>query len=227
MDHVGNCSRALGNLERAWSCHRESLAWQRKVGDPRGMAVWLKAMAGFLAGRDAFEPAARVLASMDGIRRRGGFPIHNHERAQLEPTLRRVSDRPMTERFAESWARGSLLSLSEIVNFALGEADRAVAASGRDALPDQAHPDARVDAFAGSGLTPRQRDVARLLALRLSDKEIAGRLAISPRTVSTHVAAILATLDVHSRRDAVWFLTAPERDRAGDGERSAPSPPAM
>jgi DNA-binding CsgD family transcriptional regulator len=52
-------------------------------------------------------------------------------------------------------------------------------------------------------LTPRQRDVLRLMAEGLSDAEIAWHLRISPRTASNHVAAVLAKLDVHSRQSAV------------------------
>lgn len=224
MDHVGKYSRSLGDLVRAWSCHRESLAWRRKVGDPRGMAVWLEAMAGLLASCGALESAACVLGAVDTIRQRGGFPMHNHERAQLKPTLRRVSDHLPPEHFARSWARGSLMSLTEIVDLAYDEADRAVAVRGRREGHEQAHPPTTVDELAGRGLTSRQRDVARLLALRLSDKEIAERLSISPRTVSTHVAAIRAKLDVHSRRDAARFAGEPKQDHPGDDDRSAPSP---
>ncbi len=52
-------------------------------------------------------------------------------------------------------------------------------------------------------LTPRERDVLRLLATRWTDREIADALFLSRPTVSSHVASILAKLGVHSRREAV------------------------
>ncbi|HVF79460.1 MAG TPA: LuxR C-terminal-related transcriptional regulator, partial [Solirubrobacteraceae bacterium] len=62
-----------------------------------------------------------------------------------------------------------------------------------------ARPPARV-APAGSGaLTGRELDIARLVAGRKSNKEIASALGISPRTVSTHVSNIFAKLSVTSR----------------------------
>ena len=52
-------------------------------------------------------------------------------------------------------------------------------------------------------LTERQRQVLNHLADGLSDKEIAERLAISSRTVETHVQAILSKLGANTRSDAV------------------------
>jgi LuxR family maltose regulon positive regulatory protein len=42
-----------------------------------------------------------------------------------------------------------------------------------------------------------------LLAQRLSNKEIAGQLVISPGTVAQHTHQIYQKLDVHDRRQAV------------------------
>ena len=56
---------------------------------------------------------------------------------------------------------------------------------------------------AGSLLTNREVDVLILLAERLTDKEIASRLIISPRTVKRHTRNIYEKLYVNSRRAAV------------------------
>jgi predicted ATPase/DNA-binding CsgD family transcriptional regulator len=54
--------------------------------------------------------------------------------------------------------------------------------------------------LAGVGaLTGRELDVARLVATRKSNKEIAVALGISPRTVSTHLSSIFTKLEVGSR----------------------------
>jgi RNA polymerase sigma factor (sigma-70 family) len=49
-------------------------------------------------------------------------------------------------------------------------------------------------------LTPRERDVALLLADGLTYKEIATRLGVSPHTVNTHVKAVLRKLKVSGSR---------------------------
>lgn len=63
------------------------------------------------------------------------------------------------------------------------------------------------DADEYGGLTPRQREVAGLVAEGLTNKEIAERLMISPLTAETHVKHILTKLDFSSRAQvAAWAI---------------------
>jgi DNA-binding NarL/FixJ family response regulator len=55
-------------------------------------------------------------------------------------------------------------------------------------------------------LTPRQRDVLRLMQRGLTNKEIGDVLGISAATVKVHVAAILETLDVSNRTEAAMAM---------------------
>jgi HD-GYP domain-containing protein (c-di-GMP phosphodiesterase class II) len=56
-----------------------------------------------------------------------------------------------------------------------------------------------------AGLTPREVEVLRLLARGLSNKEIAERLSISPKTVGNHAEHIYAKIDAQSRAAAAFF----------------------
>ena len=56
-----------------------------------------------------------------------------------------------------------------------------------------------------SGLTAREVEVLRLLARGLSNKEIAQRLVISPKTVGSHVEHIYAKIDASTRAAAGLF----------------------
>ncbi|HMG42620.1 MAG TPA: AAA family ATPase [Acidimicrobiales bacterium] len=56
------------------------------------------------------------------------------------------------------------------------------------------------------GLTPREVDVAGLLARQLTNAEIAARLFISAKTVDHHVSSILTKLGVGTRREAARLV---------------------
>ncbi len=56
-----------------------------------------------------------------------------------------------------------------------------------------------------AGLTPREVEVLRLLAQGLSNKEIAVRLVISPKTAGNHIEHIYAKIDASSRATASLF----------------------
>jgi DNA-binding CsgD family transcriptional regulator len=55
------------------------------------------------------------------------------------------------------------------------------------------------DSTVDSTLTPREREVAQLLAEGLTNAELARRLYISPKTAAVHVSNILSKLDLSSR----------------------------
>jgi DNA-binding CsgD family transcriptional regulator/tetratricopeptide (TPR) repeat protein len=57
-----------------------------------------------------------------------------------------------------------------------------------------------------AGLTPRELEVARLLAEGSRNAQIADRLVISAKTVDHHVSSVLAKLGVHDRRAAAAEL---------------------
>jgi two-component system, NarL family, nitrate/nitrite response regulator NarL len=54
-------------------------------------------------------------------------------------------------------------------------------------------------------LTPREREVLRLIAAAAGNEEIGRRLAISVNTVRSHIQSIFTKLQVHSRLEAVAF----------------------
>lgn len=74
-------------------------------------------------------------------------------------------------------------------------------------LPDFAQEEERKDKRSlhtnEYGLTPRQMDVLQLLALGLSNKEIADKITLAEGTVKIHVAALYQILRVKNRMEAV------------------------
>jgi DNA-binding NarL/FixJ family response regulator len=70
-------------------------------------------------------------------------------------------------------------------------------------LPPRAATPDSLPSFEDMGLTPRQADVLTLLLQGKSNKDIARRLVLSVETVKDHVQAVLRTLGVSSRTQAV------------------------
>ena len=129
------------------------------------------------ASGDALTPAGRVLAAADSYR------------AKLEP-------RPHRRQQAPEDAAGHLRE--EVTRGRLdGDAVEAV-------LRAAGHPVRRRRAWP-AGLTSREVEVLRLAARGLSNREIAARLGISPKTAANHVEHIYAKIDVSNRARASLF----------------------
>jgi DNA-binding NarL/FixJ family response regulator len=58
-------------------------------------------------------------------------------------------------------------------------------------------------AMASLGISDREFEVLELLAAGRSNKEIAGKLNVSPNTVKTHVANLYGKLEVKRRTEAI------------------------
>jgi len=70
--------------------------------------------------------------------------------------------------------------------------------------------ESRRDFFRRTGLTPREQEIAELLAEGLSYREIAGRLFISLSTIQTHVTRVYGKTGVNSKTELARRLTEPE-----------------
>ena len=77
-------------------------------------------------------------------------------------------------------------------------------ASGIIELANGRQPGPR-DSSAAATLSPRQREVLRLLADGKSSKEIAGELGLATRTVESHRCEIGRRLDLHSVAELVKY----------------------
>src|SRR5262249_25778271 len=72
-------------------------------------------------------------------------------------------------------------------------------------------PEAGGTGVAGATLTPREREVAGLIAEGLTNAELARRLYISKKTAAVHVSNILGKLGLSSRTQVAGWL---KRERA-------------
>ncbi|MGH2600186.1 MAG: response regulator transcription factor, partial [Dehalococcoidia bacterium] len=141
--------------------------------------------------------AARLLGVLGALRDGLGVrpsPIQRDAEARLIDLLRpRLGEAAL----AAALAAGRLLTVEQAIAETLSDD-----VSGR--------PSRRVPPPPGSveALTPREREVARLLAQGQSDRQIAEALTIALSTVGSHVHHLIAKLGVHSRwQVAEWATT--------------------
>jgi DNA-binding CsgD family transcriptional regulator len=123
---------------------------------------------------DRSETERRAAAALAMVGRREEAMEHL---VAAHRTARRLGARPLVERVT-----ASLTALGERPDRRLGR--RAIAQA------------------ANSGLTRREVEVVRLVAMGHTNREIARDLFLSPRTVEMHVGSILLKLDCRSRADA-------------------------
>lgn len=120
-----------------------------------------------------------------------GFPSHHYLRPVVETGIARAR-RQLTKAEREAGFRTGARWTSEQ---AMQAADR-----GLDEL-------AQALSVRPAGLTEREVEVLRLVAVGLSNDEIARRLVVSPRTVHTHVRTIFQKLGVSTRTAAAHEAT--------------------
>ncbi len=169
---------------------RDALRLMRLVDDRSGTALCVEGLAWAAAAERDWDRAARLQGAADAVWR--SIP------ARLPEPLRT---------WRESWSGSAVRALGERHWSALhregAELDRAAAVAL--ALDERAPAPARAAETAAARLTPRQREVAALIARGLTDREIADRLVISPRTAESHVEQILTRLGFRSRAEiAAW-----------------------
>jgi non-specific serine/threonine protein kinase len=163
------------------------------LDDVLGILQAAELLAWVAAAHGAPRRAARILGANQALWRPLGAYLlafgpylERHERCLARARA------ALGERAFESELReGAGLDLQELAAFALKEE------------PEPEHPaPAPVE---HDVLTPREREICDLVAEGLTDKQIAERLIISPRTVQTHVTNILGKLAFRSRvQIAAW-----------------------
>ncbi|MEZ4522723.1 MAG: tetratricopeptide repeat protein [Thermomicrobiales bacterium] len=184
LTNVGLVAFACGRLDRASAAYREALELADSIDD-RYHAVRAVEGIGLLAfSRADFIQATRLLGAAQAHIEQFGTPRRPAAQSLLDLTLVGARRSLGDDGFAAAWEQGRALPLSE----AIAEARSAPAVTDRP--------------VANHGLTRREVEVLLLVADGLTDREIGERLYISRRTVSHHVTAILAKLDVSSRRAA-------------------------
>src|SRR5439155_10483867 len=147
----------LGDVPQAAACGREALEVRRALRDSEGVAMALQLLSWVAAAAHDHPRAARLLGATDRYWRTvGGSPFAGQWR-RLQEDYELSIRQALGPRYDMEFRHGGRLSLDEGVAYALGE-DHAVPT-------DAARTDPR--------LTPREAQIAALVAQGLGNKQIA------------------------------------------------------
>jgi excisionase family DNA binding protein len=178
-------AQARGDRERAATHYANALHSYRGLGELWSVASCLEGIAAVGSHRDPAR-AARLFGAASALRTAIAAPIFPADQAGYDQALYAVKALLSETAFATAWTAGEKLPLAE----AIDEANELLPAPPGDEPPSALQ------------LTPRERDVLRLLAAGQTDAQIAETLSRSTRTIEVHVGHILSKLGVTSRAAA-------------------------
>ena len=168
---------------------RESLTLNWELRDTLAVGSCFAAYASLAVARERFQHSARMLGATDHVCESLNQKLLSWDWRFYDRAMLATRDHLDKATFETAWAEGHALTLEQAIATAVQVTVR----------PGPAGAQPAVVAAGWGGLSDRERDVARLLAQGLSNREIAETLVLSRRTVETHVANIFNKLGFNSR----------------------------
>ena len=165
----------------------------RALNSRENMAEWLAEVATLAAATGSPAQSARLLGAATSLREAIGHAFVLPELAAFERTERAIRSVLGPDAFEAARTAGAAADVEQSL---------AEATAFLGTLIDPETPPAPDSAPNPFRLTPREQEVLHLLAQGHSDREIADALYIGIRTAQTHVANLLAKLEVSNRAEA-------------------------
>ncbi len=199
-----------GDLEKAATLLGESLPLRREMGERGGTAWCLEKFAEIaltqgkresVSKRDEdFRRAARLFGAAASLRTLISSTVDLVDVPEYERLLAIVREQLGLNAFETNWAEGQAMTLEQAIEYAL---EATVPHEQKVKLGTRR----QMTKIEFGGLTAREREAAGLVALGMSNREIAEKLVVSERTVESHVANILSKLGFTARTQiAAWAV---------------------
>jgi non-specific serine/threonine protein kinase len=199
LAYLGLLAGERGEHERAATAHQESLELRWATHAWEGIAGSLANLATVAAAVDRPKQAARLLGAAAALLEEAGRVEKLPERAVHQRAAARSRAILGPAAFAAAEAAGRALPREQAVAEAIALADQLTGSPAIQPADDISEAPA---SLCPPELTEREVEVLRLVATGLSNAEVAERLAISPRTVGTHLQRIYGKLGVTTRSAA-------------------------
>jgi predicted ATPase/DNA-binding NarL/FixJ family response regulator len=191
---LGTTLTAQGRLEEASPLLAEALRIYTDLNELRGVAQCLEALAHVASERAIYESAARLIGAAAALRGRVAARQPDPEQARTS-AVERVLVRALGPQDA------GMLSDAGRTMPVQQAADLAQAVASGTAPADQ-------DRSPQVSLTPRERQVAALVASGRTNRQIGRVLGISEKTAEVHLHHVMSKLDARSRAEvAAWAAT--------------------
>ena len=195
LEDMSGLLRDLGDIDRTVSCLTESALLSIRVGNPAMAGQAIIRLAELEAVRGQADRAAWLLGAADALREGAEEPLSDDIviLAGRAAELARAASGEVRYQVTRSGARG--LTREQIVETLMTAAPGSV-------IPASPQPPSPQSFQLAEQLTAREAQVLRLLVDGKTDRDIAAELFVSTKTVSNHVASILAKLGVETRTAA-------------------------
>ncbi len=197
LAHLATLARLRGDPGRAAALFGEALAllgrWRSEFYLSQCLC-WASILA---VERGAHLPAVRLVGAAESLNKPRDYVGDPDEEADFRAGLAVARATLGEDAFQLAGAEGRALTLDQAVDYALTVLPTLAATAGQPVPP----------AGGLAPLTPRECEVARLVALGRSNRQIAGELGMAERTVETHVNHALHKLGLTSRAQVAAAIT--------------------
>ncbi len=201
LSDLGRVAARQNDLTEAYALYKESLKIMKGTGNQWRMIPSLEGLASVIAEQKEFVWAAQLWGAAEAMRESFGIPLPPVDRADYENAVAAVRSHLGMKAFPIAWAQGRAMTLNQVLSGLI----KVSMLTPNPVIHASAHPAAKSTISYPDGLTKREIEVLRLVAMGLTDAQIAERLVLSLHTVHAHLRTIYSKLGVTSRSAATGY----------------------